>query len=886
MPLSSGTMLGPYEIQAAIGAGGMGEVYRARDTRLERTVAIKVLPAAFSHRPDLRKRLEREARTLSSLSHPHICDLYDVGQQDGVDFLVMEYLEGETLAHRLLKGPVAAEQLLKYGMQMADALDRAHRHGITHRDLKPGNIMLTKDGAKLLDFGLARMETQAVPVAETLIQLATEERKLTEEGVILGTFQYMAPEQLEGKEADSRTDIFALGAVLYEMATGKSAFTGKTQASLIAAILASEPPAMTSLQPLTPPALERVVKTSLAKDPDSRWQSAQDLKLQLEWIAEGGSQLGVPAPVAKWRRSREQLARLVAGLLGAAVIVLGIREYQHRISAPVVTRFVVNPPEQHSFNDLNSVKVSPDGGKLALRAADPEGHTSLWLRPLDSASAHELPGTAGAQVPVWSSDSRFLLFVAEGKLKRIDTSGGLPDVLCDVKDMSVQSWNSGGTVLLSYDLDSATKPVAIQQLSLEDCSIKPVTKLDMAHYDFGHQWPSFLPDGRHFVYAGLRTDKKQDVLLGTLESEASETLIHNASNPKYAPPGYLFFERNGYLFAQPFSLRKLHVAGAPVQVVSEQLLFGGLGGIASYDVSTNGVLVYQDQGEVRNKLVLLDSGGKRPVTLAESGNWSNARLAPARKKLLVSKNDTQAHTSELWTYDLQRNNWERFSFESSPADHLGIWSPDGQTIVYAAVVKGNYNLYRKPTDRSREAEPLLENDVDKLPNDWSPDGRFLLYTQKDTKGAADLWVLPITLGGKPFQLTDTRFSEGSGHFRPDGQWIAYSSDESGKNEIYVRPFPGSGSKWQISAGGGSAPQWSQDGKKIYYLTPDWKLVEISVKTGGSVEVGTPRLLFSLPQDSEYEVSEEGKVVVNEQLGQWAGPTVVTLNWNAALVPNK
>jgi len=526
MTLHSGAKIGPYEVVAPVGAGGMGEVYRARDTRLGRTVALKILLEHLSDRPEARERFEREARAISALNHPNICHLYDVGQQDGIMYLVMEYLEGETLAERLRKGQLPLDQVLKFGAEIAEGLEKAHRGGFTHRDLKPGNIMLTKSGVKLMDFGLAKAALSPYLAASGVAETMTSPSPLTAEGMVVGTFQYMSPEQLEGKEADARSDIFALGALLYEMATGQRAFEGKSHASVVAAIMTAEPAPISSIRPLLPPALDRVVRGCLAKDPDERWQSAQDLKLQLQWIAEGGSQLGVPAPVAKRRRSREQLARLVVGLLSAAVIVLGIREYQHRPSAPVVTRFVVNPPEQHSFNDLNSVKVSPDGGKLALRAADPEGHTSLWLRPLDSASAHELPGTAGAQVPVWSSDSRFLLFVAEGKLKRIDTSGGLPDVLCDVKDMSVQSWNSSGTVLLSYDLDSATKPVAIQQLSPEDCRIKPVTKLDMAHYDFGHQWPSFLPDGRHFVYAGLRTDKKQDVLLGTLESEASATLIH------------------------------------------------------------------------------------------------------------------------------------------------------------------------------------------------------------------------------------------------------------------------------------------------------------------------------------------------------------------------
>ncbi len=659
MALAGGAKLGPYEIAAAIGAGGMGEVYRADDIRLGRTVAIKVLPATLFHIPERRKRLEREARVLSSLSHPHICHLYDVGQQDGMDFLVMEYLEGETLASRLLRGPLAADQLLNYGAQIADALEYAHRHGIIHRDLKPGNIMLTKQGAKVLDFGLARMETTAAPVSETLTRLEEGDRKLTEEGVILGTFQYMAPEQLEGKEADSRTDIFALGAVLYEMATGRPAFVGKTHASLIAAILASEPPAITSLLPLTPPVLARVVKTCLAKDPDARWQSAQDVKLQLQWILEGGSQAGVPAPIARRRKTREQLTLLVASLLGVMVLGLGIGVYLRHPPEAVVTRFVVDPPAQHLFDPFPPAKISPDGRRLALTVRDPQGNTSLWLRPLDSVSVRELPGTEGAKSPLWSPDSRFLAFVAEGKLQKINTAGGLPEVLCDIKGMYPQSWQ-GGTVLLDAD-----PPGPIQQLSLEGCSLQRVTKLDPARYDFGYQYPRFLPDGRHFLYSGLRIDKKHDVLLGALGSEESEVLIHNASYAKYAPPGYLFFERNGYLFVQPFSLRSLKVSGEPVQVEADQLSFSGLAGSASYDVSTNG-LVYRKQGKVSNRLVLLDSAGKQLQTLGESGIFSNVRLSPDRKKMLAYRFNLQSHLGDLWTYDVQHNNWRDSASNQAP----------------------------------------------------------------------------------------------------------------------------------------------------------------------------------------------------------------------------
>jgi len=533
MVLTSGSKLGPYEIVAAIGAGGMGEVYRAEDSRLGRTVAIKVLPASFSQVPERRKRLEREARLLSSLSHPHICHLYDIGHEQGMDYLVMEYLEGETLSTRLLRGPLSLDQLLTYGAEIADALEYAHRHGIVHRDLKPGNLMLTKQGTRLLDFGLARMDTTSAPISETITRLAADERKLTEEGVILGTFQYMAPEQLEGKDADSRTDIFAFGALLYEMATGKPAFTGKSRASLIASILAAEPAPITSLQPLTPPALERVVKTCLSKDPDARWQSAQDVNLQLKWIREGGSGAGLPAPIAQRRKTREQIAWVLAGLLALIAIALGIREVWRQTPDPVVTRFVINSPPEQEFTGFPAVRISPDGRKLAFTSVDSHGNSTLWLRMLDSIAASQVPGTEGGDNGIWSPDSRFLIFVADRKLKKVDIRGGLPDTLCDVKGMYPYSWASNGTLLLGIDPD-AGRPGSVQMMRLDDCRLQPVTKFDSAQYDFGHHWPYFMPDGRHFLYSGLTTDKRHDVLLGNAETLESEVLVRNGSNPRYS----------------------------------------------------------------------------------------------------------------------------------------------------------------------------------------------------------------------------------------------------------------------------------------------------------------------------------------------------------------
>jgi hypothetical protein len=496
-----------------------------------------------------------------------------------------------------------------------------------------------------------------------------------------------------------------------------------------------------------------------------------------------------------------------------------------------------------------------------------------------------LPGTAGVQ-PInqqaWSPDSRYLLFVAEARLKRIDTEGGVPDTLCDVKGKAVGSWSSGHTVLMTPSTDATFELAPIQRINLEDCSLSAVTKLDPARYDLGHQWPSFLPDGEHFLYSGLRTDKKHDVLLGRLGSDAAEVLVRNASNPKYASPGYVFFERGGFLFAQPFSLSTLRLAGEPVQAVSEQLMFSGLGGIASYDV-TDGVLVYQKQEDFRNELAVVDHSGKRLATLDESAVWSGVRLSRDTKSLVAGKLDLRTHTSDLWTYDLPSGRWTRLSFESTNANDWSLWSPDATSIVYAAVSNGEFQLYRTSPDHRGSAEVLLNNNLEKRPTDWSPNGRFLIYTQITVSGQRDLWVIPMKSEGKPYRLTQTRFDEAEARFSPDGRWIAYSSDESGSREIYVRAFQGTTKAWRISASGGRFPVWSGDGRHIYYLAPGGKLTELPVQAGASIRVGVGKPLFTLPgEDSEYEVFPDGKFLINKQPPMWSGPPTVVLHWTAAL----
>ena len=599
-------------------------------------------------------------------------------------------------------------------------------------------------------------------------------------------------------------------------------------------------------------------------------------------------QLSLPEPERKWTwkwwvAGAASLGLVVTGFwfLGSPRLSPNGPKSQDR---PVT--FVVQPPAERAFALVGPMRLSPDGNKLALFTADPSGQ-AVWLRYLNSSSVQQLPGTEGVERIndlAWSPDSRYLLFVANGKLKKADTSGGLPETLCDVRGMSVETWGPNDTVLLSRSLLGNAWSTPMKLLSLTDCSLKPLP-LDQSGYDHGTKWARFLPDGKHFLYAGLRTNRLHDVRLGKLGSQSSELLVHDASDPRYVEPGYLFFQRRGYLFAQPFSLGELRLTGEPIQVVSRQLSFGGLGGIAIYDVSGS-VLVYQTQEDVKHHLFVADGSGKPLETLDSSAAYAGVRLSPDGKKVLASKADVQAHSLDLWIYDLEHRNWERASFEASKSDHCGLWSRDGATIVYGAAVEAHYNLYRIPAHPPYRATPLLANELDNLPTDFTPDGRFLLYTQLASDVASekgDLWLMPMVESSNPSPLTETPFDEQEGRFSPDGRWIVYSSDESGAREIYVRSFSGPARQYRVSWGGGRLPQWSPDGKRMYYLTPSEKLMEVSVRLGAAFRAGPPRFLFAIPgESSEYEVLANKRFLINEQLTPWRGTPTVVLNWTSLL----
>ena len=885
MTLAFGTKLGPYEIVSPIGAGGMGEVYKAKDARLGRDVAIKVLPAHLTDDPDLKIRFEREARAISQLTHPHICTLYDVGNADGVEYLVMELLEGQTLADRLDKGALPTEQVIRFGVEIADALDRAHRAGIVHRDLKPGNVMLTKSGVKLLDFGLAKAAASERREPD-LSSLPTEmSRPLTQKGTVMGTFQYMAPEQLEGKEADARTDIFALGCVLYEMATGKKAFSGSSQASLVSAILRDEPRPISEIAPMAPPALDRLVKTCLAKDPEERWQSAHDVMSELRWIGQAGSQAGAPAVVVSRRKNREKLAWGIAAAAIVGVAVLARMQLRRRTEPAPTIRFEVSPPPDVRFG--YGLAISPDGSQLVFEGAV-TGKPKLYLRRLWSTEVKELPGTEGATFPFWSPDGTRLAFFVGGSLKRYDLATGSVQTLAPAGNGRGGTWSRDGVILYAPDTGTGLSRVSA------DGGTPTVETTPDPRGEGSHRWPSFLPDGHHYLYLvrGAATGKP-GIYVGELGSKKRRFITEAGSTVAYSPPGFLLYVRQKALVAQRFDAGSLEALDAPFPIVADMEALGDTQptGYARFSVSGNGILAVRSGVSSVSQFAWLDREGKRISAVGSAGEQDELSLSLDEKYVVFERNDPAVGTNDLWRLELERGVESRLTYDPG-SESSAIWLPDGRSVIYSGggVVGLSTELAQINSAGTGGKRVLLKGSEGSLFADAvSPDGKLLLYEYQTQKGSLDLMLLPLEGGGKPAPYLATPFDEAHGQFSPDGRYVSYTSSESGREEIYVRPFPAGEEKWQVSTFGGDQATWKGDGTELYYLSPQQEIMAVPVERKASgLSFGTPVKLFAVRvpawgvtlSRSGYQVSHDGKRFLVNQVtgGTDRSPITVALNW--------
>ena len=880
--IEAGTKLGRYEIRSKLGEGGMGEVYRAYDEAMHREVAIKVLPAALSADKDRLARFEQEAHTAGSLNHPNILVVHHIETHDGAPYIVSELLEGETLRDRMGGVALPQRKAIDYALQIAQGLAAAHEKGIIHRDLKPENIFITKDGrVKILDFGLAKLTGSDGTQSQTEVPTR---RVNTDPGMVMGTIGYMSPEQVRGKPTDHRSDVFSFGAILYEMLSGRRAFRGESTADTISAILREDPPDLSSTSGNINPALERVVNHCLEKSPEERFNSARDLAFALEALSGPVTTSGdtttilAKLPVSK-RNRRELVAWSVAGLFLIAAVVLSWLYLRRPAVAEPLTSFVIAAPSDAV--EVSSPAISPDGRNLVFVAIS-QGKRSLYLRSLASTEAHPIAGTDDGHSPFWSPDSRFIGFFANNKLKKIEATGGPVQTLCAAQSDYGGTWNEDGLILFSLD----TK--GINRVPAGGGTPTPVLPLEAARKELAQAWPFFLPDGRHFLYQSWngRSDDSA-IYVAALDGSDRKFLVKADSSPVYAAPGYLLFARGATLTAQSFDARKLQLAGEPFPV-AEKIGYNFSNSNSSVSVSGNGTMVYSAGDLTKRQLTWFDRSGKQLGTLGPPSETNDIVLSRDGKRLAMQ--GLTEGNSDIWLMDLARGVPSRFTFEPSTDDDP-VWSADGNQIVFssgAANGDATLNLYRKVSSGAGTPEMLLQTDVSKEATDWSSDGRFILF-QVYTDTSMDIWVLPLFGDGKPYPIVNSQFEEWDAYFSPDGRWFAYSSNETGRFEVYVQTFPPAGGKWLISNGGGSQPHWRGDGKELFYIAPDKTLMSVDINAGATFEVGTPKPLFTTQVSAfnapnRYVVTADGqRFLVNSPAGEVSHtPITVVLNWTSGL----
>jgi len=888
MPLSSGEQLGHYKILSMIGRGGMGEVYLATDTRLGRSVAIKVSSREFND------RFEREAQAISTLNHPNICTLYDIGP----NYLVMEHIEGETLSKMIERGPVPLDKALGYAVQIVDALAAAHAKGVIHRDLKPGNIIITRNGVKVLDFGLAKIGADK-PSAESAANIQTVTEPITRAGAILGTLYYMAPEQVEGKEADERSDIFSFGVVFYEMLTSQRPFIGDTQAAVLAAVLKDQPAPISQRRPEVPRQLERFVRKCLEKKPEDRWHAARDLKPTLEMIdldappmssASSSVPISVPPPPAPGKpKGKSWLWPAVTAALTLALAATAYTLWPREKAPERATRFQVKLPDKVSFYQY--VSVSPDGHKLVFASNNSEG--GLWIHELDSLTWRALPETKGAVSPFWSPDSRFLGFAVDGDLKKIEVAGGPPQTLATLPgSVGSGAWNKDGVIIFGH---RGARGVPLMRVSSAGGVPTPITEVDRSRGETFHALPSFLPDGKHFVYLRVGTPDIRGIYIGSLDAKPAEQSKERIVANQYAAPyvdGNLFFLRDGTLMTQPFDEKKLQLTGEATPVAEH---VGAEQSAGWFSVSPTGVLAFRAGVQVAGgrQATWFDAQGKQTGTFGEPRADGGFIISPDATRVGV-RDAPNTVNGDIWLLEFARGVRTRFTFRQMPGSQP-VWSPDGNNIIYST----GEAIYEKASSGAGDEKELLKKPGEILnPISWSRDGRFLFYVQQNTpKTGNDIWVLPLRESAagerKAVLLLATEFNEAVPRLSPDGRWLSYQSNDSGRAEIYVRPFDASGpalgqGKWQISKDGGAIARWRADGKQIIFRAPDGSPMAVDVTANGAAfQTSAPRQLFPFPPGAatDWDVTPDGRrFLIPMTRTEAAGdePITVVLNWKASL----